>query len=79
MNATPNDPKPDPSGGTGSDDSTAGRTGGQAYTVEQGDSLSAISSKVYGSANRWQEIFEANRDQLDDPDLIRAGQVLRIP
>ena len=45
----------------------------------KGDSLSAISKKLYGNANRWQEIFEANRDQLDDPDLIQPGQTLRIP
>lgn len=56
-------------------DSGAGRT----HTVEKGDTLSAISRQHYGSANRWQEIFDANRDQLDDPDLIQPGQVLRIP
>lgn len=64
---------------TGSSDSTARRVDGQTYTVESGDSLSAISKKLYGNANRWQEIFEANRDQLDDPDLIHPGQTLKIP
>lgn len=63
-------------GGSGS---TAERVGEQTYTVVKGDNLSAISKKFYGTANRWQEIFEANRDQLDDPDLIHPGQTLRIP
>ncbi len=51
----------------------------QAYTVEKGDTLSAIAQHFYGKASRWHAIFEANRDQLDDPDRIQPGQVLRIP
>ena len=49
------------------------------YTVQSGDTLSAIAQQQYGRASRWQALFEANRDQLDDPDLIRPGQVLRLP
>ncbi|MGO1540156.1 MAG: LysM peptidoglycan-binding domain-containing protein [Luteimonas sp.] len=79
MTASPEDTRPDFSKVTGSVASTAGRADGQAYTVQEGDSLSAIARKLYGNANRWQEIYEANRNQLDDPDLIKAGQVLRIP
>ncbi|WP_345776249.1 LysM peptidoglycan-binding domain-containing protein [Luteimonas salinisoli] len=59
--------------------STAARSGDQRYVVEKGDNLSAISKKFYGSANHWREIFEANRDQLENPDLIHPGQTLRIP
>ncbi|HEY0180643.1 MAG TPA: LysM peptidoglycan-binding domain-containing protein [Dokdonella sp.] len=51
----------------------------KTYTVEKGDSLSKIAKKLYGHANRWQAIFEANRDQIDDPDLIKPGQVLKLP
>jgi nucleoid-associated protein YgaU len=51
----------------------------RTYTVVKGDSLSKIAKREYGSANRWRAIFEANRDQLDDPDLIKPGQVLKIP
>jgi nucleoid-associated protein YgaU len=51
----------------------------RTYTVVSGDSLSKIAKREYGSANRWRQIFEANRDQLDDPDLIKPGQVLKIP
>jgi nucleoid-associated protein YgaU len=49
------------------------------YTVVKGDSLSKIAKHFYGNANRWRRIFDANRDQLDDPDRIKPGQVLKIP
>jgi nucleoid-associated protein YgaU len=57
------------------------RPGGEAqtYTVQAGDSLSKIAKKLLGDANAYNKIFEANRDQLSDPDKIRAGQVLKIP
>jgi len=68
---------------TGGSGSTAAQAdppeGSRSHTVGKGDTLSAISKKYYDTANRWQEIFDANRDQLDDPDLIKPGQVLRIP
>ena len=51
----------------------------QTYTVASGDTLSHIAQHFYGKASRWQAIFDANRDQLDDPDRIRPGQVLKIP
>jgi len=46
------------------------------YTVQSGDNLSKIGSK-YGVS--WQQIFEANRDTLSDPDKIYPGQELNIP
>ncbi len=49
------------------------------HTVERGDTLSAISKKVYGNANLYNKIFEANRPMLSHPDKIYPGQVLRIP
>jgi nucleoid-associated protein YgaU len=49
------------------------------HTVEKGDTLSAISKKVYGDANRYNVIFEANKPMLSSPDRIYPGQVLRIP
>ncbi|KQM54663.1 peptidoglycan-binding protein LysM [Pseudomonas sp. Leaf15] len=48
-------------------------------TVEKGDTLSAISKRVYGDANKYQKIFEANKPLLSHPDKIYPGQVLRIP
>ena len=51
----------------------------QTYTVVSGDNLSKISKHFYGEANHWRRIFDANRDILDDPDMIRPGQTLKIP
>ena len=51
----------------------------QTYTVVKGDTLSAISKRFYGNANQYMRIFNANRDQLSDPDKIQVGQVLKIP
>jgi nucleoid-associated protein YgaU len=49
------------------------------YIVQEGDSLSKIAKRFYGNANAWKPIFEANRDQLSDPDRIKPGQILKIP
>ena len=54
----------------------SGVAGETYYTVQSGDSLSKI-GKHHGV--NWQDIFEANRDQIKDPDLIHPGQKLRIP
>lgn len=51
----------------------------RTHTVQKGDSLSKIAQQVYGRADRWHAIFDANRDQIDDPDLIHPGQVLVLP
>jgi nucleoid-associated protein YgaU len=51
----------------------------QTYTVAKGDTLSKIAKQFYGSANKWRAIYEANTDQLSNPDLIKIGQVLKIP
>jgi LysM repeat protein len=49
------------------------------YTVVSGDTLSNVARKYYGDASKWTVIFEANRNQIQDPNRIYAGQVLRIP
>lgn len=51
----------------------------ETYTVKSGDSLSKIAKHHYGDGSKWRAIFEANRDQIDDPDLIHPGQVLKLP
>lgn len=51
----------------------------QTYTVQSGDNLSKIAKHFYGNANAWHAIFDANRDQLSNPDVIKPGQVLKIP
>ena len=62
--------EPQSGGGTQTPDS---------YTVQSGDTLSRISTRVYGESGRWMDIFQANRDQLPSPNALKPGQVLRIP
>ena len=61
--------------GGGAATAAAART----YTVKAGDTLSAIAKQHLGDANKYMKIYEANRDQLSDPDKIKPGQVLKIP
>jgi hypothetical protein len=49
------------------------------YTVQSGDTLSSIAQDFFGDPGKFRIIFAANRNQLDDPDLILPGQDLRIP
>lgn len=51
----------------------------RTYTVKPGDTLSGIAKDQLGNASAYTKIFEANRDQLNDPDKIKPGQVLKIP
>ena len=51
----------------------------KTYTVQPGDSLSKIAKEFYGNASAYMKIFEANKDQLSDPNKIQIGQVLKIP
>jgi LysM repeat protein len=51
----------------------------RTHVVTHGDTLSRISQQYYGTATRWAEIFEANRDMLRAPENLRVGQTLRIP
>jgi nucleoid-associated protein YgaU len=67
---------------SGSEDDTGEKTEteeNETYTVQSGDTLWKIAQEAYGSGAEYMKIFEANRDQLDNPDLIRPGQVLKIP
>jgi nucleoid-associated protein YgaU len=56
-----------------------GAAAAKTYTVQAGDTLSAIAKKQLGDANAYLKIFEANKDQLSDPNKIKPGQVLRLP
>jgi nucleoid-associated protein YgaU len=60
-------------------DSTAEIIGERTYTIEKGDTLSKIAKEQLGHASAWKQIFEANRDVLDDPDRIFPGQVIKLP
>lgn len=52
---------------------------GLEYQVKSGDTLSSIAKRFYGDASSYTKIFEANKDQLSDPDKIKVGQTLKLP
>ena len=68
-----------PSAGGAAAAGTGAASGGKTYTVKAGDTLSAIAKAHLGDASAYMKIFEANKDQLSDPNKIKPGQVLRIP
>jgi nucleoid-associated protein YgaU len=65
-------------GASGSSTSAASSSEG-TYTVKAGDTLSKIAKERLGSASAYMEIFNANKDQLTDPNKIMPGQTLKIP
>ena len=53
---------------------------GKTYTVKSGDTLSGIAESEMGDANRWRELYAANKDAVgDNPDMIHPGLELTIP
>ena len=73
------EPKADFSDVEGGSSSTAPAPSGRSYTVVKGDSLSKIAKHLYGDAQKWRKIYDANRDQIKNPDLIYPGQTFTIP
>ena len=51
----------------------------QTYTVQKDDTLQKVSKKVFGSYGKWYKIYEANKDKIKNPNVLRAGTVLTIP
>ena len=51
----------------------------KTYTVKSGDTLSRIAKEHLGNAADYMKIFDLNKDQLSNPDIIKPGQVLRLP
>ncbi len=49
------------------------------HTVESGDTLGKIAKHYYGNAMKYPTIFDANRNILDNPNVIHPGQELSIP
>jgi 3D (Asp-Asp-Asp) domain-containing protein len=48
------------------------------HTVVRGDTLSGIAKQYYGDASKWREIFETNKDTIEDPNFLRVGWVLDL-
>ncbi len=53
--------------------------GPRVITVQPGDTLGTLARRYYGDAALWRRIYEANRDRIANPDLLLAGQRIRIP
>lgn len=51
----------------------------RTHEVAAGDTLTGMAQRYYGNASQFRKIFDANRDQLSDPDKIKVGQKLKIP
>ncbi len=71
------EPKPEPAPEPAVEE--APEAGERVHEVVSGDTLGAIAQKYYGNAGAYMKIFEANRDILDNPNLIKVGQKLQIP
>jgi nucleoid-associated protein YgaU len=73
-------PAPEPAAPTPTEEPASGAPAEERiHEVVSGDTLGAIAQTYYGKASLYMKIFEANRDILDDPNLIKVGQKLRIP
>lgn len=57
----------------------AGGKEAEFVLIQSGDTLWGIAERSYGNGARYQEIFEANREVIENPDLIYPGQKIRIP
>jgi LysM repeat protein len=53
--------------------------GSQYYEIAKGDTLWKVAQNFYGNGSKYQQIFEANREVIKDPDAIFVGQKIRIP
>jgi nucleoid-associated protein YgaU len=51
----------------------------RTYTIQKGDTLSAIAKREYGDAREWRAIYDANRSTIEDPDRIFPGQTIQLP
>jgi len=51
----------------------------QTYTVQKDDTLQKISKKLFGSYGKWYKIYEANKDKIKNPNILKPGTVLTIP
>ncbi|NBB84094.1 MAG: LysM peptidoglycan-binding domain-containing protein, partial [Alphaproteobacteria bacterium] len=68
-------PRVDSSGPT----DRSGRSGARSYTIQRGDTLSELAQRLMGSAGKWHELYDMNRDRIDDPDVLQAGVTIVVP
>ena len=63
----------------GASPSASGPKEDVSYTVQKDDTLQKIAKKFYGTYSRWIKIYEANKDQLKNPNFVKPGTVITIP
>lgn len=68
-----------PSRNAGGSSKHTTHAGGRTYTVAKGDTLSGISRKMYGTQNRWKDIWNANKARIKDPNRLTVGTKLIVP
>jgi nucleoid-associated protein YgaU len=51
----------------------------QTYTVQKDDTLQKVSKKMYGTYSKWYKIYQANKDKINNPNVLKPGTVLTIP
>jgi nucleoid-associated protein YgaU len=72
--------RPDPAEGkAGASGYFYGKNGAPMYRIGSDDTLTGIAQRCLGRASRWSEIYEQNRDVLDNPDDLKLGTVIRLP
>ena len=54
-------------------------TGVRRHVVVKGDTLFLLAQKYYDNLSRWRDIYEANRDQMQNQNSLQIGMELRIP
>jgi nucleoid-associated protein YgaU len=59
-------------------DASTGETA-RFYVIQKGDTLYAVAKEFYGNGMKYPQLFEANREVIEDPDKIYPGQKIRIP
>lgn len=62
-------------------ESEASSSGGatQSYTIGKNDTIWSIANRFYGSGAKWQDLYEMNKDVIDDPDRLTVGDEIRVP
>lgn len=75
----PTQPMKDPKPSTVVETNPASTPSISEYIVKSGDTLYTIAKEFYSDSQKWNIIYESNKDSIENPDLIRPGQKIKIP
>ncbi len=73
------DDAPEPAAEVSVKPTEAGPSEAQSYTVLKDDTLQKIAKKFYGSYGKWIKIYEANKEKIKNPNVVKPGIVIVIP